>query len=84
LEEVPGGIFEKECVVLDPGAGEPDARLLVKRQPLGFGLIGLAEVLISTKCHCSNQKSQSIHCGNPSTGLGCRRCASSINRLQPV
>jgi len=32
LEEVPGGIFEKECVVFDPGAGEPDTRLLIERQ----------------------------------------------------
>ena len=40
LEEVPGGILQKECVVLNPGSGEPHARLLVKRQPLGLCLIG--------------------------------------------
>jgi hypothetical protein len=38
LEEVPGGIFEKECVVLDPGAGEPDAGLLIERQLFRLGL----------------------------------------------
>lgn len=38
LEEVPGGIFEKECVVFDPGAGEPDAGLLIERQLFRLGL----------------------------------------------
>ena len=38
LEEVPGGIFEKECVVFDPGAGEPDAELLIERQLFRLGL----------------------------------------------
>jgi hypothetical protein len=39
LEEVPGGIFEKECVVLDSGAREPNARLLIERQPFPLGLL---------------------------------------------
>jgi len=39
LEEVPGGIFEKERVVLDAGAGEPDARLLIEGQPIHLGLL---------------------------------------------
>jgi len=43
LEEVPGGIFEKECVVFDPGAGEPDAGLLIKGQ--SFCLGSLQELL---------------------------------------
>ena len=39
LEEVPGGIFEKERVVLDPGAWEPDAGLLIEAQPFLLGLL---------------------------------------------
>jgi len=39
LEEVPGWIFEKERVVLDGGAGEPDAGLLVKEQSFRLGLL---------------------------------------------
>src|SRR3970040_2585356 len=39
LEEVPRGIFEKERVVLDTGAGEPDARLLIEGQPVRLGLL---------------------------------------------
>ena len=39
LEEVPGGIFQKECVVLNPGAGEPDAGLLIERQLFFLGLL---------------------------------------------
>jgi hypothetical protein len=39
LEEVPGGIFEKERVVLDAGAGEPDAGLLIKGQSFRLGLL---------------------------------------------
>jgi hypothetical protein len=31
LEEIPGGIFEKERVVLDAAAGKADARLLIER-----------------------------------------------------
>jgi hypothetical protein len=38
LKEVPGGIFEKECVVFDPGGGEPDAGLLIERQLFFLGL----------------------------------------------
>ena len=38
LEEVPGGIFEEKCVVLDPGAREPDAGLLIERQLFSLGL----------------------------------------------
>ena len=39
LEEVPGGILEKECVVLDPGAGEPDAGLLIEGQLVHLSLL---------------------------------------------
>lgn len=39
LEEVPRGIFEKECVVLDTSAREPDAWLLIERQPVRLGLL---------------------------------------------
>ena len=39
LEEVPGGIFEKERVVLDAGTGEPDAGLLIEGQPFRLGLL---------------------------------------------
>jgi hypothetical protein len=39
FEEVPGGIFEKECVVLNPGAGKPHARLLIERQLSPLGLL---------------------------------------------
>jgi hypothetical protein len=39
LEEVPGGIFEKERVVLDAGSGEPDAGLLIEGQPFRLGLL---------------------------------------------
>ena len=39
LEEVPGGIFEEKCVVLDPGAREPDAGLLIERQLFPLGLL---------------------------------------------
>ena len=39
LEEVPGGILEKECVVLDPGAREPNTRLLIERQLFPLGLL---------------------------------------------
>ncbi len=38
FEEVPGWIFQKERVVLNPGAGEPDAGLLIERQLFGLGL----------------------------------------------
>jgi hypothetical protein len=38
LEEVPGGIFEKECVMLDPGAREPNTGLLIERQLFRLGL----------------------------------------------
>jgi hypothetical protein len=39
LEEVSGGIFEKERVVLDVGAGEPDAGLLIEGQPFRLSLL---------------------------------------------
>ena len=39
LKEVPGGIFKEERVVLDPGAGEPDAGLLIEGQPFRLGLL---------------------------------------------
>ena len=39
LEEVPGGIFEKERVVLDAGAGEPDAGLLIEGQTFRLSLL---------------------------------------------
>jgi hypothetical protein len=39
LKEVPGWIFKKERVVLDPGAGEPDAGLLVEGQLFRLGLL---------------------------------------------
>ena len=39
LEEVPGGIFEKERVVLDGGAGEPDAGLLIEGQLFRLSLL---------------------------------------------
>ena len=39
LEEIPGRIFEKERVVLDAGAREPDARLLIEGQPFRLGLL---------------------------------------------
>lgn len=39
LEEVPGGIFEKERVVFDAGAREPDAGLLIEGQSFRLGLI---------------------------------------------
>jgi len=39
FEQIAGGIFEKECVVLDPGAGEPDAGLLIEGQPFRLGLL---------------------------------------------
>ena len=38
FEQVPGRIFEKERVVLDPSAGEPDAGLLIERQLFRLGL----------------------------------------------
>ena len=38
LEEVPGGILEKERVVLDAGAREPDTGLLIEGQPVRLGL----------------------------------------------
>lgn len=38
LEQIVGGIFEKECVVLNPGAGEPDAGLLIEGQLFRLGL----------------------------------------------
>lgn len=38
FEEVPGGIFQKERVVLDPGAGESDAGPLIERQLFRLGL----------------------------------------------
>lgn len=38
LEEVPGGIFQKERVVLDSSAGEPYAGLLIERQLFRLGL----------------------------------------------
>ena len=37
FEEVPGGIFQKECVVLDPGARKPDAGLLIEGQSFRLG-----------------------------------------------
>jgi hypothetical protein len=39
FEEVSGGIFQKECVVLNPGAGEPDAGLLIEVQLFFLGLL---------------------------------------------
>ena len=39
LEEVTGGIFEKERVVLDVGTGEPDAGLLIEGQSFRLGLL---------------------------------------------
>ena len=39
LEEIPGGIFEKERVVLEAAVGEPDAGLLIEGQPFRLGLI---------------------------------------------
>ena len=38
LEEVPGGIFEKEGVVFDARAGEPHAGLLIEGQTVRLGL----------------------------------------------
>jgi len=38
FEEVPGGIFQKECVVLNPGAGESDSGLLIEGQLFRLGL----------------------------------------------
>jgi len=38
LEQIVGGVFEKERVVLDPGAGESDSGLLIEVQ---FFLLGL-------------------------------------------
>jgi len=38
FEQIAGGIFEKECVVLDPGAGEPDTGLLIEGQLFRLGL----------------------------------------------
>jgi hypothetical protein len=38
FEEVPGGIFQKECVVLNPGAWESDAGLLIEMQLFRLGL----------------------------------------------
>ena len=38
FEQIAGRIFEKECVVFDPGAGEPDAGLLIERQLFRLGL----------------------------------------------
>ena len=38
LEEIPRGILEKERVVLDAGAGEPDTGLLIEGQPVRLGL----------------------------------------------
>jgi len=39
FEEVPGGIFQKECVVLDPGARKPDAGLLIEGQLIRLCLV---------------------------------------------
>ena len=39
FEEIPGGILEKECVVLDSSAGEPDAGLLIEGQSFRLGLL---------------------------------------------
>ena len=39
LKEIPGGIFKKERVVLDAGAGEPDAWLLKESQSFRLRLI---------------------------------------------
>jgi hypothetical protein len=39
FEQIAGRIFEKERVVLDPGAWEPDAGLLVEGQIFRLGLI---------------------------------------------
>jgi hypothetical protein len=39
LEEIPGGIFEKERKVLDAGAGKANAGLLIEGQPLRLGLL---------------------------------------------
>ena len=39
FEEVPGGIFEKEGVVLEAGAREPETGLLVEGQAVRLGLL---------------------------------------------
>jgi hypothetical protein len=39
FEQIVGGIFEKECVVLDPGARESDSGLLVERQSFRLSLL---------------------------------------------
>jgi hypothetical protein len=38
LEEIPRGIFEEKCVVLEAGARKPDAGLLKEGQPVLLGL----------------------------------------------
>jgi hypothetical protein len=38
LQEVPGRVFEKERMMLDPGAGESDSRLLIEGQLFLLGL----------------------------------------------
>ena len=39
LKEVPGGIFKKERVVLDPRSREPHARLLIEGQSFRSGAL---------------------------------------------
>ena len=39
LEQIVGGIFEKERVVLYPGGGKPDAWLLIEGQSFRLGLL---------------------------------------------
>ena len=39
LKEIPGEIFEEERVVLDAGAGEPNAGLLIEGQFFRLGLL---------------------------------------------
>ena len=39
FEKVPGGIFEKKCVVLEARAGEADSGLLVEAQTVRLSLL---------------------------------------------
>lgn len=39
FEQIAGGIFEKKRMVLDPGAWEPDAGLLIEEQSFRLGLL---------------------------------------------
>lgn len=38
LEEIPGGIFKEECVMLDARPGKPHAGLLIEGQPFRLSL----------------------------------------------